>query len=56
MKLNFTAVYSIDGNKQTMPMEYDTKDAAATLERRLKTAFPNATSVTITLDTPTKAR
>lgn len=48
MKYNFTAVYKIDGKEQQQNMEYDSADVIKTLERRLKTAFPNATSITIT--------
>lgn len=46
-KLNFTANYNIDGKPQTQAMEYDTGDVVKTLERRLKTAFPNATGIVI---------
>jgi hypothetical protein len=52
MKLKFTAQYSIEGKPTEQAMEYDTADVVKTLERRLKTAFPNATSITITLDQP----
>lgn len=52
VKINFLATYHIDGNAHNMKMEYDTKDVEKTLERRLKTAFPNASGITIVLDTP----
>lgn len=55
MKITFTAKYNIDGNTHEQKMEYDTKDVQKTLERRLKTAFPNATGVAIVLDTPAPA-
>lgn len=51
MKNKFIAKYSIDGKQHTHNMEYDTGDIVKTLERRLKTAFPNATSIEIQLDT-----
>lgn len=46
-KLTFNVTYKIDGKDNKTTMEYDTKDAVATLERRLKTAFPHATSIVI---------
>lgn len=55
MKYKFTANFNIEGKPITHAMEYDSVDIVKTLERRLKTAFPNATGITITLDgeTPT---
>lgn len=50
MKYNFTAVFNINGKPHTHAMNYDSIDIIKTLERRLKTAFPNATGVEITLD------
>lgn len=50
MKITFLASYNIDGQKNQQRMEYDTKDIEKTLERRLKTAFPNASGITIVLD------
>lgn len=54
MFLQFTATYSIDGKPQTHKMTYDSADIIKTLERRLKTAFPNATGITLTLDEKAK--
>jgi hypothetical protein len=48
MKYNFKAEFKIDGKPQVQPMEYDSGDVIKTLERRLKTAFPNATGIVIT--------
>lgn len=50
MRLNFTATYNINGAVKSEAMTYDTVDVIKTLERRLKTAFPNATGISITLD------
>lgn len=50
MKLLFTAAYNINGTAKTEQMTYDTVDVIKTLERRLKTAFPNATGISITLN------
>lgn len=52
-KLNFTATFKIDGKSFVQPMEYDTADVEKTLQRRLVTAFPNATSIVIT-EAPSK--
>lgn len=48
MKYNFKAVFKIDGKEMSHAMEYDSADVIKTLERRLRTAFPNATAITIT--------
>lgn len=50
MKYKFTAGFNIEGKPITHRMEYDSVDIVKTLERRLKTAFPNATGIQITLD------
>lgn len=51
MLYRFSASYKIDGKNQTTEMTYESADIIKTLERRLKTAFPAATEITIT---PTK--
>ena len=55
MKYHFTAKFNINGNNTEHAMTYDSVDIVKTLERRLKTAFPNATGITITLDQEVKA-
>lgn len=55
MKYKFTAAFNIEGKQITHAMEYDSVDIVKTLERRLKTAFPNATGITITLNQNEKA-
>lgn len=50
MKYHFTAKFNINGKETEHAMTYDSVDIVKTLERRLKTAFPNATGITITLD------
>lgn len=48
MKHKFIAKFTVGGTpEQSMEMEYDDKDIIATLERRLKTAFPNARGIVI---------
>jgi hypothetical protein len=47
MHYKFIATYSVDGKPYTQTMEYDSKDVVKTLERRLRTAFPNATQIAI---------
>lgn len=47
MLYKFTAVYQLDGKQQKTNMEYKSEEIAATLRRRLLTAFPNATSISI---------
>lgn len=50
MKYKFKATYMLNAKPQTHEMEYDSEDVIKTLERRLKTAFPNATSIVIEAD------
>lgn len=52
MKLNFTATFKLGATTTVHQMEYDTKDVIKTLERRLTTAFPNATGISIVQDEP----
>lgn len=48
MQHTFTAKFNINGTPQTpTEMTYDDNDIIATLNRRLKTAFPNATNISI---------
>lgn len=54
MFLQFNATFSIDGKPVAHKMTYDSADIIKTLERRLKTAFPNATGIIITLDEKAK--
>jgi len=49
MKYKFNATFNIEGKKIEHKMEYDSVDIVKTLERRLKTAFPNATGIEIVL-------
>lgn len=51
MKYKFNAAFNIEGKAINHKMEYDSVDIVKTLERRLKTAFPNATGIQITLET-----
>lgn len=45
---HFKATFQLNGVNQTpMEMTYDDTDITATLKRRLTTAFPNATNITI---------
>lgn len=52
MEYKFTANFNIEGKPVTHAMTYSSVDIVKTLERRLKTAFPNATGIAITLDEP----
>lgn len=47
MKIKFLAKFNINGKPNDHSMEYDSIDIIKTLERRLKTAFPNATDIRI---------
>lgn len=48
MEYKFKATFNIDGKPHAHEMTYNSADIIKTLERRLQTAFPNATSISIT--------
>lgn len=50
MTYSFIAVMTIEGQQVTHKMTYSSVDIIKTLERRIKTAFPNATHIGIVLD------
>jgi hypothetical protein len=47
MLYKYNVSYTLDGKPVKTTMEYNSDDVKATLTRRLKTAFPNAQSISI---------